>query len=655
VLLLGYGGAFAIAAFGRGLPAYDDHPGQFFRLWHALERSFPAGYWTADWNPDWWGGYPELQFYPPGFVVVGAAIRLLGFWQLSVEVVYQLLLGLTLLLPAVGTYALLRAVLGNAWLALPPALLALTLCAGLRAGVEESLRWGMLTSRLSLGFLPFLALSLRVWVEGGRPPVWAPLVAALTVLCHPVNGLAVGALLTLAALLVLLRRPDGRTAREIALLGALTLALVAFWTGPLLLRRSWLVSLAWSHVGGEGFLAEVRARPLLLVVTASVLLAWVPVVTQRRPFHALLAALPVVLLGINAANFGLFVGGWSAIEPGRLTDALVASALWAGGLGLGAVARKISTPRARETAHPVLALGVVAALGLVGLVFPGRHAEPTLTLWPRAAAWPSWRQVSGAHDLGRLFASLRDVPDRVLFTTSALRLTADRAWYGAHSHALGLAPIFARREIVHGTFTHPSPLAARFYTGRAVPPRRLDALAEQFDGLSLLGQPWSRLSPETFETFARRLRIATVVVPTTDAGRARFLPTAYAPAREVSGFTVFERRDRPWAEIERITHRRYRVFVSPSGGVWVATGVPAYPLWRVKSGRGNLETRADAWGFLEFRVPLDVFEAELVYAEGALEWLGLTVTGLGGVIWLGWAWRARRGASSRGGPARSRR
>ena len=42
LLLLVYGGAFAYAAFGRGVPVFDDHPGQLFRLWHALDRSLPV-------------------------------------------------------------------------------------------------------------------------------------------------------------------------------------------------------------------------------------------------------------------------------------------------------------------------------------------------------------------------------------------------------------------------------------------------------------------------------------------------------------------------------------------------------------------------------------------------------------------------------------
>ena len=116
LLLLLYGGAFAYAAFGRGVPAFDDHPGQLFRLWHALDRSLPSAAWTADWNPDWWGGYPELQFYPPGLALVGALVRVLLLWQPSVETVYRLLCALILLAPGITTYALLARVVGDRWL-----------------------------------------------------------------------------------------------------------------------------------------------------------------------------------------------------------------------------------------------------------------------------------------------------------------------------------------------------------------------------------------------------------------------------------------------------------------------------------------------------------------------------------------------------------
>jgi hypothetical protein len=177
-------------------------------------------------------------------------------------------------------------------------------------------------------------------------------------------------------------------------------------------------------------------------------------------------------------------------------------------------------------------------------------------------------------------------------------------------------------------------------------PRRLTILAETLDGRSLLGHPWEQLPPEAFEDVARRLRVATVVVPSADARRARFLGAAYVPGRQAAGFTLFERRERPWPRVERITHRRYRILASPTGGVWISTGIPAYPLWRVKSARGSLETRADAWGLLELRLPIDVFEAELVYSEGSLEWLSLGLSALALALWAIWARRARQTSGS---------
>jgi len=640
--LLAYGGAFAVAAFRGGVPAFDDHPGQFFRLWHALERSFPGGRWTADWNPDWWGGYPELQFYPPGFVLAGAAIRLLGLWQPSVETVYQLLCALVLLLPALATFALLAVLLEDGWLALPPAFLALTLSAGLPGGVEESMRWGMLTTRLALGLLPLLLLALRPWVEAGRRPVWAPPAAAAVVLAHPSAAPAAAAILALATLLVLARQPARRTAAEAAAILVLALALTAFWALPLVARRAWVVPLAWGQFSFAGFLGELRARPLLAGILLAVPLGWVAVALRRRAFPALVAVLPVATLAALALDLWLFRRGWSPLDPARLADAVVLSALWAGGLGVGTLVATLTRRRARGLARPAVALALI----IVAALLPGpAGAEPNLTLWPGAdkRPWPRLPELTRAHDLERLWGALRRDPDRVLFLTSALRLGHDPAWYAAHSHVLSLAPLFAEREIVNGTFTHPAPLAARFYTGSATPPPRLETLVEELDGQRLLGQPWDRVTPDAFETLARRLRVATVVVPTADVGRARFLGDRYVRADEAAGFTVLERRERPWPRLERITHRRYRVFVEPTGGVWIPTGIPAYPLWQVKSRRGVLETRVDPWGLLEFRVPLDVFEAELVYAEGWLEWAALGLTLAAGVSWPAWAFRARRG------------
>ena len=636
LLLVLYAGAFAYVALGRGVPAFDDHPGQLFRLWHALDRSLPSTIWTADWNPDWWGGYPELQFYPPGFAILGAAIRTVLLWRPSIETVYRLLCAIVFLVPGITTYVLLARVLGDRWLALPAAFLALTLSADLRGGVEVGLRWGTLTTRLGLAWLPLLALALRPWVEGGRLPRWAPPLAALAILCHPATLPPVVALIGLATALSLLARPERRTVGQAAATLTLSFALTAFWSLPLVVRRAWVIPLAWGDLS-LGLPGDLWARPLLLGLgmTATVL-AWAAVGIRRRLFDALLAALPLVLAAFFLADLWLFPRGWTALEPQRLLDGIVQASVWAAGLGAGVTVDRLVPARADPRSRPLVALLVIA----LAAVLPDRGVHPsTLSIWPAADEWPTFQEVSYRHQLDRLWNALRGGTDRVLFVTSSVRLDKNPVWYAPHSHVMSLTPLRAGREIVGGTFTHPSPIAARFYTGQATPPARLVTLAEQLDGQRLLGEPWERLSGEVFDRFARRLRIGTVVVPSGDAARARFLGPSYAPAGEAAGFTLFERRDRPWPRVERITSRRYRVLVSPTGGVWIPTGIAAYPLWQVKSAAGRLETRVDDWGFLEFRVPVDLFEAELVYSEGWLEWSALILFAISAGAWLVWAVR----------------
>ena len=68
------------ASLGVSPPAFDDHPGQLYRLWHVVTHG-PAP-WA--WNDGWWTGYPELQFYPPAFAYAGALLHAGTLGALSV-------------------------------------------------------------------------------------------------------------------------------------------------------------------------------------------------------------------------------------------------------------------------------------------------------------------------------------------------------------------------------------------------------------------------------------------------------------------------------------------------------------------------------------------------------------------------------------------
>src|SRR5438094_783427 len=100
VLLLGFGVLFAAASLGGSMLGFDDHPGQLYRVWHVM--TYGPAPWA--WDRGWWAGYPELQFYPPGFAYLGALLAWPTTGVLEIGTVYQTLLWLAYLLPGVTTY-----------------------------------------------------------------------------------------------------------------------------------------------------------------------------------------------------------------------------------------------------------------------------------------------------------------------------------------------------------------------------------------------------------------------------------------------------------------------------------------------------------------------------------------------------------------------
>lgn len=266
-LLLGFGLAFAAAALGGGPLVFDDHPGQMFRLWHGLTR----GLWPWEWNPGWWGGYPELQFYPPGFVYLGALIYYGALGLLSPITVYQVLLWIIYLLPGVTAFWLLARILPTPWLALPGAFVTLTLSAGTRSGVEEGLRWGLVAARLAWGLLPLLALSLVRWQErGGRRPLLAAPVLAAIILSHPAHAPAGVALVLLAALFG--EGSRRHRLRQAAWILAVSAGLTGFWTLPLFAHLNYALPLAWGEFSAAALGRDLLRRPLLAVLVVG----WLP-------------------------------------------------------------------------------------------------------------------------------------------------------------------------------------------------------------------------------------------------------------------------------------------------------------------------------------------------------------------------------------------
>src|SRR5262249_21297104 len=246
-------------ATAGGAPlGFDDPPGQIYRLWHVL--TYGPAPWA--WDRGWWAGYPELQFYPPGFAYLGALLAWPTTGVVDLRSVYQALLWLAYLLPGVTTYVALVRLTHRRWMAPPPAFLALRVSAGLPSGVNGGVRIGMVGARLAWALLPLVLALLAEWVEDGRvlSPAVAVLLAAITLL-HPAQ---LPAAVTLLALAVTFRAPRASAREALQTLG-LGAALTAFWTLPLVLRLAETRALAW---GKLSLIEFMRPLPIVLAILA---------------------------------------------------------------------------------------------------------------------------------------------------------------------------------------------------------------------------------------------------------------------------------------------------------------------------------------------------------------------------------------------------
>ena len=637
-LLVAYGLAFGMAALGASPLGFDDHPGQLYRLWHVVTRG-PAP-WA--WNPDWWAGYPELQFYPPGFAYAGALLQRASVNALSVSAAYQALVWIAYLAPGLTAFLALARLLRSGWLALPGAFVALTLSAGTTSGVEGGVHIGMIGARLAWALIPLLLLLLVPWIEEDRRlPSSAALLVAAILLTHPA---AMPAAVTLIAVGALVRPPrGGRLGGALVALGLAT-AMTAFWTLPLVLRLDHTRALAWGDppgVGG-GFGASLALLALLGLARARG--------AGRSAFVVALFPWAMALVTL-IDRFALEPLGVRWLPANRVADGawiafiLAAGLGWSGARGTnGHTARRADAePRSRFRRREVL-VGLAGVLLIV--LFSLRQG--TFTLWPRAADWPSLRSVERGLRLGDLWTALREAPPgRVLFVRSAVPLVygapGGTPWYRPHTHVTALAPVFAGRVIVHGTFTHPSPIAALIYRGDAGP-GPITRLAEQLDGRSLFGRPLESLDPETFNRYAERLGISVVVALDEDASRLRALDDnrEFAKRAAPAPFLIYVRREAVVLP-RAVAPGRWTITLPADRDGWVSTRTAYYPLWRARVQGEPIATRRGDLGDLEVRLSASGSPraVDLAYGPGIPEIAGIVVSVVGGAVWLVLSWRRR--------------
>ncbi len=642
------------------LLVWGDHPGQFMRFWYPAAVSLPQFGRVVDWNPLWYGGYPELQFYPPGHALLGLAFSILSLGRLAPERIYNLIPALALVLPIFSVYGFVR-------IALAPLGRLACRCAGVLAalvgltfmpmwGGAMAVRIGLMGERLAFGVAPLALLAGWKLVErptGMRLVVAAALLAALTLL-HPFHTPA-----------VVLAVGGYAVARTVALHGGagawppvaawllLAAGLVAWWVAPLLahqtpyaaglLRTNLSQTLDWFSFGA------VFPNLLVASLPALALLAhrdW-RVRGTAAAMMLVIASLVLIILFVQLVVIDRLQ--ITRFDPIRLIAEYYLAFILLTGMAAGAVVWL-----ARRT--PLLAAGAA-----ILMVFALRPATPT------------WNDIQGQirvideftlDDLLRntafngFWEALRDDPHadgRVLFTSYYTQVR----WPSGDitpTAIKAMTPFLTGREIMGGTFSHWSPGARLLWVGNPWT-QQLPAQVEAEDDQRLFGVPWDQLDDARLVSAARALNITTIVADGDDTNARGRLDRSPSFRRywDNGHFYLYHRLDAQPAWIEgshadvRLLERSPRRWVirvdNATAGATLTARMAIYPLWRADADGRSLTITPNEYGMQEIGLPAGgPYTVTLAYREGLAEWGGLLITllAIGAAVLLVWK-SARRG------------
>jgi hypothetical protein len=608
---------------------YGDNPGQFMRLWYPTRVSHQL----LGWNPLWYAGYPELQFYPPGFVLLGWLLDRLTLGRLSPFALYQLVFFLAYLLPGISVYALASQVSGRRWVGVICGGLAL-IFAGMWGGAT-AVFVGLVAERLAFGLVPLIMFVGWRALHASRPLRWwlaTSLALAATVLMHPFHAVAALSFLGVAALLLPRRWSH---LRDLAFASVASLGLVAFWLLPLLLHHSYATPMLRAEL--DQTLEWLFNSDVLLYVAVSLLVPFALFVHRNWSFTVFV--LSTVVTAVGLVLFILFDHlvlieklGFYLLDPVRFTAEVYLELVLLAGLGLAHLPIWLAQGRWRKGGALFGGLVLVAVLAWLGQPFLGLlrdQRDPAHFLGQARQSFP----------LDATWQVLQSDAGRVLFTSYYLDL-------GETPTALKAAtPFFAERSMIGGTFSHWSPVARALWVG-STDVALLPGRVELTDNVSLAGRSWADWTDADFFDLCHRLYVTTIVTTWDDVNARTFLDAAphfqsfysndlFVLYRvldpmpglvEAQGATVALLRARPVALDLRVSEA--------TAGATLHIRLTDYPLWQVQAGGQSLSHDADDLGLMTVSLPAGTYELSVRYLPGPTERLGAWISLGAAVLWL---------------------
>ncbi len=428
---------------------YGDHPGQFWRFWYTLNVALPLHNRLIDWIPYWYAGYPEMQFYPPGFVLVGWLLNLLTFGTLSTALLYESVVFVSYLLPGLSFYYALRHLRFERAAAFTAGLFGL-IFPEIVGGVGVPFV-GMIGSRLAWGLNAFILVWGIDFLEarGARYGWLAGGALALAILAHATHVFGIAVALTLY---VLVRRlPLLHAGARLLALGISAAALDAFWLIPLFAHSGTNVIpiLRATLDQTVRHLTDLSLLPYILPALVALARLAREKESSRRATLTMLILLPVLIAAIILADHFILVErlGIYQLDPVRLLGEYYLPLVWLAAIGVGEIAQRISRAAWCVNAR-VLSTGLITLIG--GTLLTHFVLTDPFPHLPNGNDTRFLSNVTSAYRLDELWEVLRQTEGRVMFTSFYARLDE----YGYNTTLPALSPLFTKRQIMGGTFSH---------------------------------------------------------------------------------------------------------------------------------------------------------------------------------------------------------
>jgi hypothetical protein len=629
---------------------YGDHPGQFYRLWQLLAFAWSEEGRLISWSPYWHGGRPELQFYPPGFAILGWLIWLASFQQLPLFSVYQTLVFASFILPAISIYLLMTWGLGDRLAGFMAAWFMMTFPFPL--GGVQGVIIGLVGYQLAFGLIPILILA-GLWLMSSEdkrlPWLITGLILAAMMLLHPLQVILPVAILGLAALL---RGKGWQTHFHWLILTVLlSFGLTAFWWLPLGTQLQFFVP----HI--EASLQDILTHfENMWALEMLVLLAAALIGSFFRPAYRRSVSLGILIAGVGLFGFIFFdalvlVERFSLyiLDPVRLI-AGVSLALLAG-LAIGVSELAWAGVRILRPWRKGF-LGLPLLIIIPWLVYTHYLEEYDFSKWmskwqPGLNRTPFFlREAEAKYGLSEVWQVMADTPGRVLFTSHYGLL------YDVPTSLKAVTPFLTGREIVGGTFTLPSPVASYLWTGQLGPPL-LRGKVEATDDKTLAGVSWAAMDDGFLLNLARHFNVTLIVTTATDRQARSFLD--HSDHFDVSWsnnlFTLYTIAgyEPSWAEAEgaSATVSRYDrtaidvQIAEASAGAHLLVKVANFPRWQAEAEGQLLPIETDGFGLMNLALPPGSYTVHLRYKPswperlgGMISWATLLLAVGSVVYWL---------------------